>query len=190
MNFGVAAVSHSSPERERLSGLFEALKGGVIGDPELFALLETPPDFDVEQVVLRAIRVKADIVSADEKEADLRRLLNYGHTIGHGIEAALRYEQLTHGEAVAWGMIAANAVAERRGLLDAAARRRIDDAIRAWKPAPLPPLSAEDVLSATEHDKKNTGSARIMVLPGQIGRCAVTEVTEEEIRFGISSLGL
>ena len=184
------SVLESLPERERLSGLFEALKGGVIGDPELFALLETAPDFDVEQVVLRAIRVKADIVSADEKEADLRRLLNYGHTIGHGIEAALRYEQLTHGEAVAWGMIAANALAERRGLLDAATRRRIDDAIRAWRPTPLPPLSAGDVLSATEHDKKNTGSARIMVLPGQIGRCAVTEVTEEEIRFGISSLGL
>ena len=184
------SVLESLPERERLSGLFEALKCGVIGDPELFALLETAPDFDVEQVVLRAIRVKADIVSADEKEADLRRLLNYGHTIGHGIEAALRYEQLTHGEAVAWGMIAANAVAGRRGLLDAATRQRIDDAIRAWKPAPLPPLSAEDVLSATEHDKKNTGSARIMVLPEQIGRCAVTEVTEEEIRFGISSLGL
>jgi 3-dehydroquinate synthase len=184
------SVLDSLPERERLSGLFEALKGGVIGDSQLFALLETPPDFDVEQVVMRAIRVKADIVSADEKEADLRRLLNYGHTIGHGIEAALRYEQLTHGEAVAWGMIAANAIAERRGLLDTTTRRRIDDAIRAWKPAPLPPLSAEDVLSATEHDKKNTGSARIMVLPQQIGRCAVTEVTKEEIRFGISALGL
>src|SRR5205823_6113692 len=81
-------------------------------------------------------------------------------------------------------------IADRRGLLDAAARRRIDDAIRAWKPTPLPPLSAEDVLSATEHDKKNTGSARIMVLPEQIGRCAVTEVTEEEIRFGIQALGV
>lgn len=184
------SVLESLPARERLSGLFEALKGGVIGDAHLFALLETPPDFDVEQVVLRAIRVKADIVSSDEKEADLRRLLNYGHTIGHGIEAALRYEQLTHGEAVAWGMIAANAIAERRGLLDAATWRRIDDAIRAWEPTPLPPLSAEDVLSATEHDKKNTGSARIMVLPEQIGRCAVTEVTEEEIRFGIQALGL
>jgi len=137
------------PRRELLSGVFEALKGGVIGDPELFALLETPPDFDVEQVVLRAIRVKAEIVAADEKEADLRRLLNYGHTIGHGIEAALHYEQLTHGEAVAWGMIAANAIAERRGLLDTATRTRIDGAIRAWSPAPLPPLSAEDVLSAT-----------------------------------------
>ena len=183
-------VLESLPWRETLSGVFEALKGGVIGDPELFELLSSPPAFDVEQVVLRAIRVKAGIVSADEKEADLRRLLNYGHTIGHGIEAALHYEQLTHGEAVAWGMIAANAIAERRGLLDGAARQRIDDAVRAWQPAPLPPLSAEDVLSATEHDKKNTGSARIMVLPREIGRCAVVEVSEEDVRFGIAALGL
>ena len=183
-------VLESLPWRETLSGVFEALKGGVIGDPELFELLSSPPDFDVEQVVLRAIRVKADIVGADEKEADLRRLLNYGHTIGHGIEAALHYEQLTHGEAVAWGMIAANAVAERRGLLDAATRRRIDEAVRAWQPQPLPPLSAEDVLSATEHDKKNTGSARIMILPEQIGRCAVVNVSEEDVRYGISALGL
>jgi 3-dehydroquinate synthase len=216
------AVLDSLPWRETLSGVFEALKGGIIGDPELFALLErchpepfdsrsalaqdrlregSPSDADsrgflaslgmtLDDIVLRAIRVKADIVSADEKEADLRRLLNYGHTIGHGIEAALHYEQLTHGEAVAWGMIAANAIAERRGTLDAATRRRIDDAIRAWQPTPLPPLSAEDVMSATEHDKKNTGSARIMVLPEQIGRCTVVNVTEEDVRFGISALGL
>jgi 3-dehydroquinate synthase len=183
-------VLESLPWRETLSGVFEALKGGVIGDPELFELLSSPPGFDVEQVVLRAIRVKAGIVGADEREADLRRLLNYGHTIGHGIEAALHYEQLTHGEAVAWGMIAANAVAERRGLLDAATRRRIDGAVRAWQPQPLPPLSAEDVLSATEHDKKNTGSARIMILPEQIGRCAVVNVSEEDVRYGIQALGL
>src|SRR5437763_2596498 len=67
------ATLDSLPRRERLSGMFEALKGGVIGDPELFALLERAADFDVEQVVQRAIRAKAEIVSADEKEADLRR---------------------------------------------------------------------------------------------------------------------
>src|SRR5438105_2745215 len=153
------AVLDSLPSRERLSGMFEALKGGVIGDPELFALLERAADFDVEQVVQRAIRVKAEIVSADEKEADLRRLLNYGHTIAHGIEAALGYRGLTHGEAVAWGMIGANAIAVRRGILGEDVRARIDDAIRAWKPAPLPSLDPGDILAATEHDKKNTGTA-------------------------------
>src|SRR5205823_12405776 len=122
---------------------FEARKGGVIGDPELFALLERAADFDVEQVVQRAIRVKAEIVSADEKEVDLRRLLNYGHTIAHGIEAALGYRELTHGEAVAWGMIGANAIAARRGLLGETVRARIDRAIRAWKPTPPPPLDPD-----------------------------------------------
>ena len=78
----------------------------MIADPELFDLLSAPPTFDVDSVVRKAIKVKAGIVSADEKESDVRRLLNYGHTIGHGLEAALGYSGLTHGEAVAWGMIA------------------------------------------------------------------------------------
>jgi 3-dehydroquinate synthase len=184
------AVLDTLPPRERLSGVFEALKGGVIADPELFELLAAPPGFDTDLVVRRAIKVKADIVSADEKEADVRRLLNYGHTIGHGIEAALGYEGLTHGEAVAWGMIAANAIAVHRGLLDDAVRRRIDETIRAWNPAPLPPLSAEDVLSATEHDKKNTGARRVMVFPRAIGHCFVSDASEEDVRYGIAALGL
>jgi 3-dehydroquinate synthase len=178
----------SLPPRERLSGLYEALKGGVIGDPALFELLEHSGDVDLDEVVRRAIKVKAAIVSADEKEADLRRLLNYGHTVGHGIEAALRYEHLTHGEAVAWGMIAANAVSVRRGILSDTLRKRIDAAVLDWKPSPLPALSAADILSATEHDKKNTGSQRIMVLPRDIGRCDVVPVTEEDVRYGIDAV--
>ena len=184
------AVLDTLPPRERLSGLFEALKGGVIGDASLFELLEHRADVDLDDVVRRAIRVKAGIVSADEKEADLRRLLNYGHTIAHGIEAALQYEQLTHGEAVGWGMIAANAVAVRRGILNEAIRKRIDWAILDWQPTPLPALSAEDIFAATGHDKKNTGSQRIMVLPRAIGKCAVVPVTEDDVRYGIDALGL
>src|SRR5205085_11339776 len=134
------AVLDSLPPRERLSGLFEALKGGVIGDPELFALLESVANFDVEQVVQRAIRVKAEIVSADEKEADLRRLLNYGHTIAHGIEAAMQYEGITHGEAVAWGMIGANAIAVKRDLLGGDDAARIEQVIRSYEPSALPKL--------------------------------------------------
>jgi len=85
------AVLDTLPPRERLSGLYEALKGGVIADESLFALFERGGDLDVDEIVRKAIRVKADIVNADEKEADLRRILNYGHTIAHGIEAALHY---------------------------------------------------------------------------------------------------
>jgi 3-dehydroquinate synthase len=180
----------SLPRREILSGLFEALKGGVIGDASLFEMLESPPDFDVDEVVRKAIRVKAEIVSADEKEADLRRLLNYGHTIAHGIEAALDYRGLTHGEAVAWGMIGANAIAVRRGLVDRSVAARIEHAIRRWNPTPLPEgIDRQAILAATEHDKKNTGSQRVMVFPRAIGSCEVfTDVTEDEIAYGVDAL--
>lgn len=180
----------SLPRREILSGLFEALKGGVIGDASLFAMLESPPDFDVDDVVRKAIRVKAEIVSADEKEADLRRLLNYGHTIAHGIEAALDYRGLTHGEAVAWGMIGANAIAVRRGLVDRNVAARIEHAIRRWNPTPLPEgIDRQAILAATEHDKKNTGNQRVMVFPRAIGSCEVfTDVTEDEIAYGVDAL--
>jgi 3-dehydroquinate synthase len=181
----------SLPPRELLSGIYEALKSGVIGDPSLFDILERRGNVDLDAVVRKAIRVKAHIVTADEKDADLRRLLNYGHTIGHGIETALRYERLTHGEAVAWGMIAANAIAVRRGILAAAVQRRIDDAILDWKPSPIPPVSAATIVAATEHDKKNTGTNRVMVFPRAVGKCeVVSDVMENEIRYGLEAIGV
>ncbi|HEX8169443.1 MAG TPA: 3-dehydroquinate synthase [Thermoanaerobaculia bacterium] len=174
--------------RERLSGLYEALKGGVIADPELFALFESRSE-DVDEIVRRAIRVKADIVTTDEREADLRRLLNYGHTIAHGIEAAMHYEGITHGEAVAWGMIGANAIAVRRGLLAGDEAARIERVIRSYDPRPLPALDAREILAATEHDKKNTGTARVMIFPRRVGECVVvSDVTEDEIAYGIEAI--
>ncbi len=181
--------------REFLSGLFEALKGGVIADPSLFALFETQREsilqrdpVTIDDLVRKKIRVKADIVSADEKEADLRRLLNYGHTIAHGIEAALRYEGITHGEAVAWGMIGANAIAARRGLLPRQEATRIERTILSYEPSSIPPLDRSQILAATEHDKKNVGTARVMVLPRKVGECVVVgDVTEEEIGYGIDA---
>ena len=193
--FADTSVLATLPKNEILSGLFEALKGGVIGDASLFELFEDRRNEILalqsevlDQLVRRAIRVKAEIVSVDEREADLRRLLNYGHTIAHGIEAAMQYRGLTHGEAVAWGMIAANAVAVRRGILNEELRRRIDGTIAAYEPSPLTRLDPAAVLAATEHDKKNTGSARIMVLPRAIGKCEVVEVSGEDVKFGIEAV--
>lgn len=182
------SVLDTLPPRERLSGMYEALKGGVIADPSLFGMFERQ-QFDLDEMVRKAIRVKAEIVSADEKEADLRRLLNYGHTIAHGIEAALQYEGITHGEAVAWGMIGANAIAVRRGLLPRDEAARIERAILAYDPAVPPKLDRQEVLAATEHDKKNTGNARVMVFPRRVGECVVvSDVSEEEIAFGIDAV--
>ena len=182
------SVLDTLPPHELLSGMYEALKGGVIADPALFELFERR-ELDLGEIVRRAVRVKAEIVSADEKEADLRRLLNYGHTIAHGIEAALHYEGMTHGEAVAWGMIGANAIAVRRGILPGDEASRIERVIRAYDPAPIPPLDREQILAATEHDKKNTGTARVMVLPRRVGECVVvSDVTVDEIAFGIDAV--
>ena len=187
------AVLHSLPERERVSGLYEALKGGVIGDHALFAMFEEPLHRlvdELDELIVRAIAVKVNIVDTDEREADLRRLLNYGHTIAHGIENAMNYEGITHGEAVAWGMIGANAIAVRRGILPGGVSDRIERAIRALAPRRVPRgIDARAILAATEHDKKNTGTQRVMVLPREIGRCdVVSDVTEDEIAFGISAI--
>jgi len=185
------AVLATLPPREKLSGLYEALKGGVIGDSSLFELLEHKSDVDLDTVVRKAIRVKAAIVSADEIEADIRRLLNYGHTLAHGIEAALHYEKLTHGEAVAWGIIAANAIGVKRGVTSEKVRRRIDEAVRAWQPSALPKLDAGAVIAATKHDKKNTGTARVMVFPREIGRCEVVSgVSDDDLRYGLKAIGI
>jgi 3-dehydroquinate synthase len=181
-------VLDTLPPRERLSGLYEALKGGVIADPSLFALFEGE-ELDIEQIVRKAIKVKADIVTADEREADLRRLLNYGHTIAHGIEAAMHYEGITHGEAVAWGMIGANRIAIERGLLSRDEASRIERTILAYEPTPLPPLDRDEIFAATEHDKKNTGSARVMVFPRKVGECVVvSDVTAREVLRGIDAV--
>jgi len=182
------AILDTLPPREKLSGMYEALKGGIIADPSLFELFERGAE-DVDEIVRKAIRVKAEIVSADEREADLRRLLNYGHTIAHGIEAALHYEGMTHGEAVAWGMIGANAIAVRRGLLSRDEAARMERVILDYGPSPLPSLERADILAATEHDKKNTGTARVMVFPRHVGECVVvSDVTEDEIAFGIDAI--
>jgi 3-dehydroquinate synthase len=181
-------VLDTLPPRERLSGLYEALKGGVIADPSLFALFERN-ELDLEEIVRKAIKVKADIVTADEREADLRRLLNYGHTIAHGIEAAMRYEGITHGEAVAWGMIGANRIAVDRGLLPRDEAERIERTILKYGPSPLPRLDPEAVFAATEHDKKNTGTSRVMVFPRRVGDCVVVnDVAAEELRSGIAAI--
>lgn len=190
------AVLTTLPARDLLSGLFEAMKGGVIRDPALFALLEEQREAIlrreaqvIDELVGRKVRVKAEIVSADEREAGLRRLLNYGHTIGHALEAATGYEALTHGEAVAWGMIAANAIAVRRGLLPRGEAARVDRAIRAYQPPPVPPVERGAVIAAADHDKKNTGGSRVMVLPRRVGECViVADVADDEIAYGVDAI--
>src|SRR3990172_5024478 len=111
------------PEREFRSGLAEVVKHGMIADPELFGTLEEradrilarDPDF-LRVIVTRSCAIKAKVVEADEQETGLRAMLNFGHTVGHALEAALGYGSITHGEAVAYGMLVAATLSVRRGL--------------------------------------------------------------------------
>src|SRR6202161_4010600 len=119
-------VLSTLPEREYRAGLYEIIKCGIIRDAALFEVLDRCADGVlrqdpeiVDRVIADAVRIKAEVVSADEREGDLRRILNFGHTFGHALEAETKYERLLHGEAVAFGMQAATLLAERIGRLAA-----------------------------------------------------------------------
>ena len=112
------------PRREFRAGLYEVVKYGVIADAPLFDRCPTPVErrcfahapAELEAVVTASSRIKADVVSRDEREGGLRRILNFGHTVGHALEAATDYRRLRHGEAVAYGMMAAAALGRARGV--------------------------------------------------------------------------
>jgi 3-dehydroquinate synthase len=106
------------------AGLFEVIKCGIIRNRSLFDLLDHQRDEMLalqpavtDQLIAAAVKIKAEVVTADEREGDLRRILNFGHTIGHAMEAETAYIRLLHGEAVAWGMLAATRLAELTGTL-------------------------------------------------------------------------
>jgi 3-dehydroquinate synthase len=175
-------VLQTLPEREYASGLYEALKYGVIADPELFTgfehnaatLLKRVPEA-LERLVARCAAIKADVVMKDEKESDLRRILNFGHTIGHGLEAAARYRRIKHGEAVGYGMIAAARIGKALDKLADDDRLRIENAVGSLGRLPaLTGLKSKDVLNALQHDKKITNGAIHFVLPRAVGRVEIT----------------
>src|SRR4029077_9571713 len=109
----------------------------------------------IERLVARCAAIKADVVMSDEKESDLRRILNFGHTVGHGLEAAARYQRIKHGEAVGYGMIAAARIGHSLKKLADEDRARIENAIGSLGKLPsLTGMHSKDVLKALQHDKK------------------------------------
>src|SRR3989475_10640070 len=179
------------PEREYASGLYEALKYGVIGDPALFEefernvslFLKRDPEA-VQRLVARCAAIKAEVVMSDEKESDLRRILNFGHTIGHGLEAASRYQRLKHGEAVGYGMIAAARIGTALEKTPENDRHRIEGAIASLGRLPaLDGVTSKNVLGALQHDKKIRDGAIHFVLARGVGRAEVTpDVPFEVVR--------
>jgi len=184
------------PPRELRAGLFESIKAGIIRDAKLFAFMENNAaailagdPAALEAVFAASVKMKAEVVGIDELETGLRMILNYGHTLGHAIEAATRYKKLLHGEAIAWGMIAATRLGRARQTISAAQAARIEKLIFAYGPLPPLKLSIDRLLDAATRDKKNRRGVRRFILPAGIGNAVVVEdVTDEELYAAAESM--
>jgi 3-dehydroquinate synthase len=192
------AVLDSLPEREYRAGLYEILKTGIIREPELFQFL-TDSSADVlarapeavDKIIAESVRMKAEVVSGDEREADHRRILNFGHTFGHALEAETGYTRFLHGEAVAWGMRAAVYLAQRTGHLSAEDAVDILETLELY--GPIPPvagISAENLVGRLLHDKKTVQGKVHFVVPVRIGEVRVVtgidnRLVEDAIRSAL-----
>ena len=167
----------SLPSRERRSGWVEIIKHGVIGNPAYFDRLERNGDRlmklkgrVLEEILAGSLRIKAKVVALDEKESGLRRILNYGHTVGHAIESLTGYGKYTHGEAVAMGMAVEGRIALLLGLWekdDLARQNRLLRKLRLKISSPKIP--APKLLRAIRRDKKVAHGVVYFALPGAIG---------------------
>lgn len=193
------SVLATLPRREFRAGLYEVVKYGVIASAPLFEAVRDSLKavFDRNEDTLAAViaescRIKAAVVSADEHEAGLRRVLNFGHTLGHALEAATKYRRLRHGEAVAYGMLAATALGVRRGVTPP----QVHEALAALiaKMGPLPSLSdvpAKEALGAVGRDKKVVaGTLHFVAATGLGSTTTLTDVTEKELRAALKAIGI
>jgi 3-dehydroquinate synthase len=186
------------PRREFRAGLYEVIKYGMTSSAPLFERVAR----DRKAIFARAIeslmpiiaescRIKSDIVAVDEREAGPRRILNFGHTAGHALEAITRFRRFRHGEAVGYGMLVAAALAQARGALADRDRQALADLIASL--GPLPPitdLSASAIIEAMQHDKKIVSGRLHFVLPTAIGATAIVDdVTESELRSALKAVG-
>jgi 3-dehydroquinate synthase len=183
------ALLDTLPERELCAGLAEVIKYGLLGDEPFFSWLELnidqlrARDSDALQyAVRRCCEMKAELVSADEREQGVRALLNLGHTFGHAIEAGLGYGVWLHGEAIGAGMVLAAAVSQAMGAISQEALTRVRSLIqRAGLPVQAPNLGPNQWLQLMSHDKKvSQGKVRFVLLQ-QIGRAYIENNLSPEI---------
>lgn len=180
------------PLREFNEGFAEVIKHAIIRDAELFEKIERMDRGDIAPLIARNVRIKAQIVSADEHETTGERaLLNFGHTVGHGIEAAAGYGRLFHGEAISLGIVAACFISERKSGLPAGDSGKIQSLLRKFElPVKLPAdISTDAIVSAMKTDKKFSQGKIRFVLSPRIGEAFLSgEVTMEDIRASIEAL--
>ena len=175
------AVLLTLPEREYRAGLYEIIKTGVIASEPLFRLLAGERDavlaqhhHVVDHIIAESVRVKAEVVSEDERESGRRKILNFGHTFGHSLEAETHYTGFLHGEAVSWGMRAATYLAHHLGMLEAVDFQSILAVLDRYGPIPsVHGISAEALQSRLVKDKKTIQTKVHFVLPVRIGEVVV-----------------
>jgi 3-dehydroquinate synthase len=190
------SVLATLPSREYRAGLYESLKCGIIGDSGLFRMFEDRRreilDRDpavVEKVIADSVRLKASVVSADERESGLRQVLNLGHTIGHALEAETRYVQLLHGEAIAWGMVAATQIALSTGKLDSVTAGRITNTILSLGRLPRMKIQTASIMKRLRSDKKTRHGIVHFILPREIGKVEiVSDVPEPVIKSAVEGI--
>jgi 3-dehydroquinate synthase len=173
-------VLRSLPEREFRGGLAEIIKHAIIADATMFAYLEKNMDkvqrrdrAALAYLIPRNVEIKAQIVSRDERESGLREILNFGHTFAHALESVTRYRRYQHGEAVAWGMMAAALLGHGAGITSANDVSRIVSLVRRMGPLPpWPRVPAGTLLGAMRSDKKSREGRLRFVLTPRIGKAA------------------
>lgn len=179
----------SLPRREFIAGLSEVIKYGVIGDEQFFSYLEKNKDEILSlggnalmHIIGRSCEIKAGVVAADEREAGLRAILNYGHTIGHALETETGYRRYLHGEAVSIGMCAEAELAKAMGIMDRAEKDRIKKLVESFGlPSELPKdVDGEALAGSMALDKKAVAGTLRFVLPEKIGRVRVNEPVKKE----------
>lgn len=167
-------------ERQFRGGLAEVIKYGIIADAKLFAFLEKNFDDVLKRdrkalgyLISRSVEIKARIVSRDERESRLREILNFGHTFGHALERITNYRRYQHGEAVAWGMMAAALLGHEVGVTPAEQASRIVALVRRMGPLPAwPNVPPNNLIAAMRSDKKTRGGKLRFVLAPRIGKAA------------------
>src|SRR6266404_3119273 len=189
-------VLRTLPEREFRGGLAEIIKHAVIADAKMFAYLEKNMEkvgrrdrTALEYLIPRNVAIKARVVGRDERESGLREILNFGHTFAHALESVTRYKRYQHGEAVAWGMMAAALLGHETGFTRANDVSRIVSLVRRMGPLPAwPRVPARALLEAMRSDKKARGGKLRFVLTPRIGKAASYDgvplaVVERVVRF-------
>ena len=193
------AVLATLARREFRAGLYEVVKYGVIASPGLFdrvrtssAALFAHDPAALDAIVSESCRIKGEVVSADERESGRRRILNFGHTIGHALEAVTKYRRFLHGEAIAYGMLGASTLGAARGVTPSSAHEPLRALIAQLGPLPaISDLSAREVLAAIGQDKKVIAGTLHFVAATRIGSTTtLTDVTDKELKAVLKRLGL